>query len=155
MFSYCQASAKLSVTFGQELWSFHFHKIQEIKDNYSKDLQGACKKLAHHKEAEKEQYKEEQYKEEEKKIVKKRILKLSDEEWMQELKINPAYKGINIEIEHSKCIAWFDNKGITVSRQRFLNWLNRADKPLKKGEAYDTERKNNPDAYSNIGRPIE
>jgi len=150
VFSYCQASAKLSVTFGQESWSFHFHKIQEIKDNYSKDLQGACKKLAHHKEAE-----EEQYKEEEKKISKKRIPKLSDEEWMQALKNNPAYKGINIEIEHSKCIAWFDNKGITVSRQRFLNWLNRADKPLKKGENYDTEQKNSPDAYSDIGRPVE
>jgi hypothetical protein len=23
-----------------------------------------------------------------------------------------------------KCVAWFEVKGITVSRQRFLNWLN-------------------------------
>ncbi len=58
-------------------------------------------------------------------------LKLPDEEWIQTLKENPAYKGIEIDVEHGKCLAWFQNKGIVVSRQRFLNWLNRAERPLK------------------------
>jgi uncharacterized phage protein (TIGR02220 family) len=51
------------------MWSFQFDKIQEIKDNYTKDLQGAGKKLAHHKEEdkEKEKYKEDKEEDKEKK----------------------------------------------------------------------------------------
>jgi uncharacterized phage protein (TIGR02220 family) len=52
IFGFCQTFAKLSVDFQKENWIFQFHKIQEIKDNYTKDLQGACKKPSNHKEVE-------------------------------------------------------------------------------------------------------
>ena len=81
--------------------------------------------------------------------------KLTDDEWLQSLKNNIAYEGIDVEKERGKCMAWFEDKGITVSRRRLLNWLNKAEKPLKKGNSYATERKNSPDAYSDIGREVE
>ncbi len=62
---------------------------------------------------------------------KGKALSLTDDEWIQELKKNPAYNGLDIEAEQGKCLAWFQNKGITVSRQRFLNWLNKADKIMQ------------------------
>lgn len=57
--------------------------------------------------------------------------KLSDEEWMQQVKINPAYRGIDIDREFGKMQAWCMTKGKDPSRTRFLNWLNRADKSVQ------------------------
>jgi hypothetical protein len=61
---------------------------------------------------------------------KKRKLE-TDAEWLASLATSEAYKGINIAVEHDKCLRWFSVKGINeVSRQRFLNWLNKCDRPL-------------------------
>lgn len=51
-FQYCQTKGKLSCDFSENIWNFDFPKIAEIKDNYTKDLQGACKGLAPYKEGE-------------------------------------------------------------------------------------------------------
>jgi hypothetical protein len=58
IFDFCATNGKLSFNFSKEKWSFKFPKIAEIKDNYTKDLQGSGKKLSNHKEEEKEVYKE-------------------------------------------------------------------------------------------------
>jgi len=54
IFSFCAANGKLLFDFSQERWSFDFHKVAEIKDNYTKDLQATNKKPSKHKEEEKE-----------------------------------------------------------------------------------------------------
>lgn len=54
----CQTNARQSSNNRQKKWEIHFPKIAEIKDNYTKDLQGSCKKLSKHKEKEKEEEKE-------------------------------------------------------------------------------------------------
>lgn len=55
---------------------------------------------------------------------------LPDSVWIDSLKASPAYSGIDVEREHAKCVEYFSLKGITPSRKRFLNWLNRAERPL-------------------------
>ena len=67
---------------------------------------------------------------EEDKIVKTPP-KLSDEQWLEKIKTTPAYKGIDIEREQGKCEAWCLTNHKTMSRQRFLNWLNRSEKPMQ------------------------
>jgi len=62
-------------------------------------------------------------------------------EWLETLKTKPAYQGIDIERELSKCLAWFETKNVEVSRQRFLGWLNRAERRLT------TPPPTNPDHY--------
>lgn len=52
IFGFCSTNGKLLFDFSQEKWSFDFPKIAEIKDNYTKDLQVASKKLSKHKEVE-------------------------------------------------------------------------------------------------------
>lgn len=59
-----------------------------------------------------------------------RTPKMSDDEWMLELKNNVAYSGIDIDREIGKCQAWCMTKGKAISRPRILNWLNRAEKPF-------------------------
>ena len=49
---------KLSVNFLEKKWTFNFPKILALKDNYTKDLQGAGKKPSNHKEVEVEEEKE-------------------------------------------------------------------------------------------------
>ena len=52
IFRFCAANGELLGNFSEEKWEFQDCKLLELKDNYSKDLQGSCKKLAHHKEVE-------------------------------------------------------------------------------------------------------
>jgi len=56
--------------------------------------------------------------------------KLTDDEWMQEIKNNVAYTGIDVEKLKGKLDAWCLTKGLKPTRARLLNWLNREEKPL-------------------------
>jgi len=59
---------------------------------------------------------------------------LTDEEFIQALKKNPAYKGIDINTEMGKLDAWLLTpraKGKKKTRGRIVNWLNRAEKPME------------------------
>jgi len=58
------------------------------------------------------------------KNYKKRKSLLPDEEWLKELQKKECYSHLNIEDQLQKCQTWFETKGITVSRHRFLNWIN-------------------------------
>jgi hypothetical protein len=56
--------------------------------------------------------------------------KLTDSEFMEMIKTNGAYQGIDIDREKGKCEAWCITKHRMFSRRTFINWLNRAEKPL-------------------------
>ena len=65
--------------------------------------------------------------------VKKSSVKMADEEFIAELKANPAYAGIDIDKEIGKCQAWLltpKGAGKKLTRQRLVNWLNGCDKPM-------------------------
>lgn len=55
----------------------------------------------------------------------------TDAEWLASLAASPAYAGIDVAREHAKASEWCRVRQQTLSRQRFINWLNRADKPLQ------------------------
>lgn len=54
----------------------------------------------------------------------------SDGDWLKELAENPAYQGINVTAELGKMTAWCSANGKQRTRRRFVNWLNRADRPI-------------------------
>ena len=54
----------------------------------------------------------------------------TDADWLDGLKRNPAYEGIDVLREHAKAAVWCENKHRTLSRARFINWLNRAERPM-------------------------
>ena len=54
----------------------------------------------------------------------------TDADWLDSLKRNPAYEGIDVLREHAKAAVWCENKHRTLSRARFINWLNRAERPM-------------------------
>lgn len=54
----------------------------------------------------------------------------SDEDWLAELAKNPAYVGLNINVEANKMRAWCSANGKQPTRRRFVNWLNRAERPI-------------------------
>ena len=54
----------------------------------------------------------------------------SDEDWLAELQKNPAYAGLNVHVEANKMRAWCSANGKMPTRKRFINWLNRADRPI-------------------------
>lgn len=87
-----------------------------------------------------------------KKSIKKETRKrsLTDEEYFAILKTNPAYQGIDIDKERGKCEAWCLTNSKVFSRRRFVNWLNRAEKPMN----FRKPDTNNPYRRSGIS-PLE
>lgn len=51
-------------------------------------------------------------------------------ELIKELQSDPAYKDLNVELEYHKCGNWCKRNHKVLSEKRFVNWLNRADRPL-------------------------
>jgi hypothetical protein len=61
--------------------------------------------------------------------TKKKIL--SDEDFLETLKVNSAYKHIDINIELAKMDAWLlAHKGRQKTRRFIVNWLNKIDRPI-------------------------
>lgn len=58
--------------------------------------------------------------------------RLPDTEFLETLRVDPTYSGIDIDKELGKCRAWLTAKtpGAIVSQQRFINWLNRVERPM-------------------------
>jgi hypothetical protein len=54
----------------------------------------------------------------------------TDEEWIDSLKSNPGYSGIDVDREFAKCAAWCQTNRRQNTRRRFINWLNRAERPI-------------------------
>lgn len=55
---------------------------------------------------------------------------LSDEEWLLQLSADPTYDGIDVHREHGKMVLWCELNRRHPTRRRFLNWLNRAERPM-------------------------
>ncbi len=67
-------------------------------------------------------------------LKKERIKKspsLSDEEWLKSLEDNPIYDGIEVRVLYGKLLVWCENKKKKPTRTRFINWLNREERPLQ------------------------
>lgn len=68
----------------------------------------------------------------EEKIVKKN--QISDDEFLDSIRRNPAYEGIDVDRELSKMDAWLlTPKGMSRKKTRkfIVSWLNRIDKPMQ------------------------
>lgn len=62
--------------------------------------------------------------------------KVDDEQWLQMLEQNTAYKHIDVREERAKMQAWCDQHMQQPTRKRFLAWLNReAIKPQPRKES--------------------
>ena len=57
----------------------------------------------------------------------------SDADWLASLAANPAYAGISIQTEYGKMTAWCSANRKQPTRRRFVNWLNRAERPMQSG----------------------
>ena len=55
---------------------------------------------------------------------------MTDAEWTDALKANPAYAGIDVMREYAKCSAWCGVNQKAITRRRFVNWLNRCEVPI-------------------------
>ena len=55
---------------------------------------------------------------------------LSDSDWLLSLQGNKAFAALNIENEYAKCQAWCGVNNRQPTRRMFVNWLNRAEKPM-------------------------
>lgn len=56
--------------------------------------------------------------------------KQTDAQWIAGIKADPAFAGIDVEREHAKCLRWCSENGKQQTRRRFINWLNRCDRPI-------------------------
>ena len=65
------------------------------------------------------------------------LSKLTDLEFVDFLKGQPAYVGIDVAREISKMHVWANVNRRTVTRKFTMNWLNKIDKPLQAGGAVD------------------
>ena len=54
----------------------------------------------------------------------------SDEDWLTELCKNPAYVSLDVRLELGKMQAWCSANRKQPSRKRFVNWLNRSERPI-------------------------
>ena len=55
---------------------------------------------------------------------------MTEAQFVESLKANPAYKGIDIAREHNKAGAWCLANRRELTRRFFVNWLNRAERPM-------------------------
>lgn len=53
-----------------------------------------------------------------------------DKAWLEDLCKDAAYQGIDVMREYHKALRWCATKKLKLSRQRLVNWLNKADRPM-------------------------
>lgn len=65
-----------------------------------------------------------------KKEGKRRSTGVLDTSWVTELKADQTYQGIDVDRELGKAQVWCQTNHRTCTRRFFVNWLNRADRPI-------------------------
>lgn len=60
-----------------------------------------------------------------------RASRIPDSEWLKELQAKPAYQALDVVQIFSKAEVWCEMKGKQLTRARFVNWLNREDRPIE------------------------
>lgn len=74
---------------------------------------------------------EDEDEDEDKDEERKKKIPLSDFDFLQTLKTNPAYKHIDIDTELAKMDVWLlTHQGRQKTRRFIVNWLNKIDKPV-------------------------
>lgn len=95
------------------------------------------------------------------KPASKQRIYLADAEFVMALKLNPAYAGIDVDLQIHKARAWLMTpraKGKQLTRQFLVNWLNRCDsvigvvQPQKKEKVMTQEEK---DKYFKLNELIK
>lgn len=71
-----------------------------------------------------------------------------DAAWIEELCDNEAYRGIDVPREAAKMEQWCKLRQMQPTRRRFLNWLNRVEKPMT-----ITRNQVNPNAWGKTVAP--
>jgi hypothetical protein len=69
-------------------------------------------------------------KEPQKKEKRAKASTIPDDEWMNQLKADSAYNGINISAEFQRAHQWCLKNNRQNTRRFFLNWLSKCEKPL-------------------------
>jgi hypothetical protein len=67
---------------------------------------------------------------------------VTDAEWLDELEQDPALRFIDVRRELGKCQLWAKGARLTISRQRFIAWLLKAQPTV----GYDAQGKSSTDA---------
>lgn len=62
--------------------------------------------------------------------MKAKVEPETDTEWLHKLSENPVYAGIDVKLQYGKAQVWHDTHKRQLTRRSFVNWLNRADKPV-------------------------
>ncbi len=57
----------------------------------------------------------------------------SDDDWLVELSADPAYRHISISGEWAKMKRWCEVNRKQPNRRRFVNWINKCDRPMFNG----------------------
>jgi hypothetical protein len=117
---------------------WHYRKLrdEEARRSYFRDSQRRYRRRL--KEKKKEDVEVDVANETVLKKVKpvKRTLKtprtnVPDDEWIEQLTLDPTYSGIDVKREFGKMQNWYKVKKLTPTRRRFIEWLNRAEKPMQ------------------------
>lgn len=56
---------------------------------------------------------------------------LSDDDFLKSLKDNPVYEGLDVDELYQKMLVWCKTNGKKPTKRRFVNWLNREERPLQ------------------------
>lgn len=78
--------------------------------------------------------------------LKKDVGRVSSEKLIAQAKESPAYKGMDVEREWFKMVAWCNQNKKHPTARRYTNWLNRADIPIEGQNG--TYKKNTPEDYA-------
>ncbi len=67
----------------------------------------------------------------------------SVEDWLKELESDKTYQGIQVRREYGKMLNWCKVHAKEPTKRRFVNWLNRTEKPLPSQHAARVDYKRN------------
>ncbi len=65
------------------------------------------------------------------------------EDWLKELESDKTYQGISVRTEYGKMLNWCKVHAKEPTKRRFVNWLNRTEKPLPAQHAARVDYKRN------------
>jgi hypothetical protein len=55
---------------------------------------------------------------------------VSDSDWLKTLEADPAYAGMDVPREYAKMRRWCQANNRQPTRRRFVNWMNRCERPM-------------------------
>lgn len=65
---------------------------------------------------------------------------LSDDQWLSKLETQECYAALRVRAEFGKMQSWCEVNRKSPTRKRFINWLNRCERPMAKLKPDDRQR---------------